>query len=250
MSAILGVRGLGKSFGGIRAVDGLDLDVGQGEIVGLIGPNGSGKTTTVNVLTGVYAASSGQVTLAGQDITRAKPEAIVQAGLARTFQNLRVFAERTVLENVRLSQTMRVALPERFRLGAGGPERRLRAEVDELIGRLGLSARAHVMAGRLSYGEKKRLEIARALATRPAILLLDEPAAGMNPVEVDDLAGIIAGIRAHGIGVLLIEHHMKLVMRVCDRIVVLNFGQKIAEGPPAAVAADPAVIACYLGQAA
>lgn len=250
MSALLQVNALSKSFGGLRALDDLSFTVQPGEIFGLIGPNGSGKTTTINLLTGILPCSGGGFTLGGQSLSGHKPEAIVHAGIARTFQNLRLFAARSVLDNVRAAQTLHCRSPwTRLAAIPNREERALREEACTLIDRFGLTHCLHVPAGALSYGEKKRLEMARALATRPRLLLLDEPAAGMNPVELDGLAAIIRQISAAGTAILLVEHHMKLIMQVCQRIAVLNFGQKIAEGTPSEIGRDVAVIGAYLGKA-
>lgn len=250
MTAVLKVEGLGKSFGGLRALNDLDLEVGAGKVRGLIGPNGSGKTTTVNILTGLFPASTGRVWLDGVDITGQKPNRIVRAGMARTFQNLRLFAERSVIDNIRAGQHVHAtSLAARFSALTNRQERQLRQEAEALAARFGLEHRCDWHAGALSYGEKKRLEIARALASKPRILLLDEPAAGMNPAEIEWLVAAIRELRDTGTAVLLIEHHMKLVMTLCDDITVLNFGSRIAEGPPSAISVNPLVIEAYLGKA-
>jgi branched-chain amino acid transport system ATP-binding protein len=247
---MLDVVDLSKSFGGLKAVSKLDLSVTRNEILGLIGPNGSGKTTTINLLTGVLTPSTGTVVLDGRNLTAQSSSAIAAAGLARTFQNLRLFWDQSVIDNIRVGQTVHCSsLSARLGLFNTRSERKLKDEAREIAAQLGLAERTSCTAGALSYGEKKRLEIARALALRPKVLVLDEPAAGMNPVEIDRLMRIIADIREQGVGIILIEHHMRLVMSVCDRIAVLNFGRKIAEGAPAFIANHPAVVESYLGKA-
>jgi len=222
------VKGLSKSFGGLKALENLDISVNSGEIMGLIGPNGSGKTTTINLITGLLKADSGKVQLDGKDLTNKASDIIAKSGTARTFQNLRIFSRQTVRDNIR--------------------ERIFASETDVLLEKFDLSHVSHKRAASLSYGEKKRLEIARALALKPKVLLLDEPAAGMNPLELDWLAETIVGLKKSGLAIILVEHHMKLVMKVCDRITVLNFGNKIAEGSPKEITNNKDVITAYLGK--
>jgi branched-chain amino acid transport system ATP-binding protein len=249
---ILDVRDLSVRFGGIRAVSGVSLAVREGEIRSIIGPNGAGKTTIFNVVTGLCRPTAGDVHLRGRPITGLAPHARAQLGVARTFQNIRLFRDLTVGENVR------VARYGRGRTGLLGALlrtpgfRRERDEVDRAVARLlesvGLGGRGEELARGLPYGDQKRVELARALAAEPSVLLLDEPAAGMSAAEADGLMALIRDLRDRGLAILLVEHHIRLVMGVSDRVTVLNHGEIIAEGPPAAVRRDPAVIAAYLGE--
>jgi branched-chain amino acid transport system ATP-binding protein len=251
---LLAVEGLGIDFGGVRAVDGVGFAARPGEIVSVIGPNGAGKTTLFNMISGVYRPARGRVSLDGRDVTGLAPHRLAALGLSRTFQNLQVFPRMTALENVMAGRHLAETGPTLADLlGLPGSRRRTRETAGAargLLERVGLGRAAEREAAALSYGALKRLEIARALAAAPRLLLLDEPAAGCNAVETEEIDRLIADIAAEGVAVLLVEHDMKLVMKISTHVVVLDQGRKIAEGAPAAVSRDPAVIAAYLGAGA
>jgi ABC-type branched-subunit amino acid transport system ATPase component len=247
---MLELKKLSRYFGGVRAVENLELTVREGEIVGLIGPNGSGKSTTVNLVTGLFPPSAGSILFRGQDIAPLPTHRRLQAGIARTFQNIRLFGQLTVWQNLWVAQNS----PEdrakrgffaRWLGGQGG----VRDEIVSLLEFSGLAHKQDELASNLAFGEQRRLELARAMATRPKLMLLDEPAAGMNSEEIGQLRDRILKLRQRGVTILLVEHVMELVMGVTDRIAVLNFGQKIAEGTPAEIQQNVDVRRAYLGGA-
>lgn len=244
---MLELQQLSRHFGGVKAVDDLNLSVRQGEILGLIGPNGSGKSTTVNLITGVYKPTQGSVTFKGQEISQLDPHQRTEVGIARTFQNIRLFGHLTVWQNLWAARVVResgwAGFKQRWLSGASAA----REEAEQLLVFGDLAHKRDMLAGNLAFGEQRRLELIRAAASGAELLLLDEPAAGMNAEEIDDLDNRIRSLRDQGRTILLIEHHMELVMEVCDRVAVLNFGRKIAEGTPAQVQADAQVRAAYLG---
>ena len=235
--ALLEVEGLSRSFGGLRAVGDLSFTVEQGEILGLIGPNGAGKTTVFNLITGFVKPSAGRIRLDGRSVLGLRPHAVTRRGIARTFQIVKPFPGLTVKENVTLAAFLR------------HPARRdAEAAALVVLDRLGLAHRAGDLASQLTLMDQKRLELAKALATGPRLLLLDEPMGGLNPSELEVATGMVEGIRRAGGTVILVEHVMKAIMRISDRVVVMNQGEKIAEGPPAQVVREPAVLAAYFGR--
>lgn len=252
MDKLLEVRKISKHFGGVRAVDELSFDVSKGEIRALIGPNGSGKTTCINLITHVYHLTGGEIYLGGERIDEFSRDRIVRRGLARTFQNLRLFETLTILDHVMMGLYSHCRI-DFFRtvIGTGLARRETEEATEfarELLKLVGLEAKAAQLAKNLPYGQRRLLEIARALATRPRLLFLDEPAAGMSEEEIDDLIDLVRVIRDRGMAIVLVEHRMRLVMNVAERITVLNYGKKIAEGSADEIQENQEVITAYLGK--
>jgi len=250
--SILKAADVGISFGGVKAVDGVSFSVSPGQILSIIGPNGAGKTTLFNIVSGVYTAGRGTIHLAEEDVTGMAPHKLAARGLSRTFQNLQIFQRMTACENVMVGRHLREKcslFPALFRLpSVTRQNRETRAAALDLLAYVGLKDVADVPAGSLPYGACKRLEIARALAAEPRVLLLDEPAAGCNAVETEEIDHLIRQVADRGVAVVLVEHDMKLVMKISDRILVLDRGRPLAEGTPREVRDDPKVLEAYLGQ--
>jgi branched-chain amino acid transport system ATP-binding protein len=251
--SMLELKAVTKNFGGITACKDISFTVAPGQVAGLIGPNGAGKTTVFNLITGVYAPTAGGITFNDRDITAIRPDKVVDHGIARTFQNIRLFRNLTVLDNVRIAVDNEVdyALGEALVRSprVRNREKDIEAMAMERLEEVGLADKAAARADSLPYGLQRKLEIARALALRPKLLLLDEPAAGMNPEESQELAGLVRTIHArHGLTILLIEHHMDVVMDLCERIFVLDFGVKLAEGSAEEIQTNPEVLRAYLGE--
>ena len=250
-SALLAATGITKRFGGVQALSDVSFTIHHGEIYGLIGPNGAGKTSLFNVLTGIYAADEGRFVFEGRPLGGLKPHEVAARGIARTFQNIRLFANLSALENVMIGRHVRThatVFGAVFRnAGTRAEERAIEKRGYELLEYVGVARRANDLAKHLAYGDQRRLEIARALATDPRLLALDEPAAGMNVTETAALRALLERIRQDGTTILLIEHDMKLVMSICDRVLVLDYGKKIAEGIASTVQKDEKVVAAYLG---